>query len=1042
MQLKPSSPAHDQLTITDERIVFTGFPAKCAYCGNPHNRSQMKIGYINGNQIFYICATCENTIPAEELNRVPLQASVRDTMGIKTQAKSILKQVFGYDAFWPLQEEIINHILDKKDCLVVMPTGGGKSLCYQIPALLFEGVTLVVSPLISLMKDQVDQLQQCGVPAFFLNSSLTDKEYRRNVLLLKENKVKLLYIAPETLLSPRTLAIISPLQVACLAIDEAHCISEWGHDFRPEYRELHEVRLRFSHAMCVALTATATLRVREDIRDSLRISSENEFIGSFDRPNLFLQVVAKTAPVKQCIDFLNEHRGESGIIYCFSRQQTDDLAEILLGKGFAVKPYHAGLAEEQRVKNQDLFIRDEIPIIVATIAFGMGINKPNVRFVMHYDLPKNVDTYYQEIGRAGRDGTPAHCLLLLDYKDIRKIKYFIRQKDEKEQKIDHILLDALIGFVETEQCRRLPLLRYFGESYGQEKCGMCDNCRMGEKDLIDITIPAQKFLSCVKRTGERFGAAHVIGVLRGSNSAKILQFGHDKLSTYGIGKEHSHKQWRYLSRQFIQKGLIVQEWDHGSLKLTEKSWKVLRGEEIVIGFLDKTEADVTRLETEQDHCDLALFKLLREKRRELAEQANLPSYVIFLDRTLSEMATYFPQSREALSSLHGVGEAKIKKYGDDFLAIITDYCRDHHIPECSKSSEKGQQKAKMQEPNHHDRRRHRIIGEAYNSGQSIEQLITKFNIGLSTLLNDLYQFIREGNSFNRDDFSQLSHLSTTQQKDVFDAFDRVGTKQLKLVYEFLNEEIRYEELHLLRLSYLCRCNIQKIARLTIVCLAISRKYGGHCIAGKDWVEGHGGRWIRPVSNSVTGELSHNEMRLAGGNGLQLLDIVSIPVVRPATHAYQAENYLVREGDGWIREGKLDAAALSDLFDHTVTLWLNGYNSANGLNDRIPHDLTNERVCSSLYLIKPDKFSIIVTIGFDGRKQIRARFEYRNVSYMLAVTDTAIEAVYLYEEEGEYQFKADNVYLTISLSEPFEGFCYKLVASVIQHEGGWYSNLTE
>jgi len=591
--------------------------------------------------------------------------------------KTILKNVFGYDSFWPLQEEVIGHILGRKDALIVMPTGGGKSLCYQIPALIFDGLTIVVSPLISLMKDQVDQLRECGVPAIFLNSSLDMDEYRRSVALLKSNRVKLLYVAPETLSLPNTLALLTSLNVVCIAVDEAHCISEWGHDFRPEYRLLAEIRNAFPTAVCTGLTATATPRVREDIRKSLKIAAQNEFVGSFDRTNLFLEVAPKTAPVEQTLSFLNRYRNESGIIYCATRQQTDDLHALLHRKGYSVLPYHAGLSDAARTKNQTLFSRDDIRIIVATVAFGMGINKSNVRFVVHYDLPKSIDNYYQEIGRAGRDGLPAHCLLLFGYGDIRKVKYFIDQKTGQEQWVANILLTTLVGFAETDICRRIPLLNYFGEIHGETDCGMCDNCRTEKKDLVDITIPAQMFLSCIKRTNESFGAGHIIEVLRGSTSQKVLKFGHERLSTYGIGTAHTAKQWLHLSRQFIQKGLLIHEYEHGTLQLTPKAWEVLRGKEIVTGRLEEARKETGGLskrgKDELDSHDAALFEILRKKRKELADQANLPPFTIFHDRTLKEMAANLPQNRDSLARIHGIGAAKLEKYGSIFIEIIRQY---------------------------------------------------------------------------------------------------------------------------------------------------------------------------------------------------------------------------------------------------------------------------------------------------------------------------------------------------------------------------------
>ncbi len=611
------------------------------------------------------------------------------------RAQSILKEVFGFAKFWPLQEKIIAHILEKQDALVVMPTGGGKSLCYQIPGMIFDGLTIVVSPLISLMKDQVDQIKEYGVPALFLNSSLSMEEYRANVTKLRTKDAKLLYLAPEALLAPRTLALLADLKVDCIAIDEAHCISQWGHDFRPEYRQLAEVRTVFPAAACIALTATATPRVREDIRQSLNIDDRSEFIGSFNRPNLFLEVVPKNEPPDQVLDLLERYPNESGIIYCATRRQTEELHAHLQKNGYSVRPYHAGLSESERTENQERFRRDDVRIIVATIAFGMGINKPNVRFVIHYDLPGSIDNYYQEIGRAGRDGLPAHCLLLFSYGDLQKIQYFIGQKAEQEQRVAQILLSQLLGFAETDLCRRVPLLNYFGETSVPERCGMCDNCRSGneEKALVDLTLPAQMFLSCIKRTDEIFGAGHIVDVLRGSNSQKILKFGHEKLSTYGIGTAYSAKQWRHLARQLIQKGLLLHHYEHGSLKLTPKAWEVLRGKE---PFLGRMETDSKKLRAapgaaqrpradEADSFDPDLFEALRKKRKALAGEANLPPYAIFHDRTLREMALYCPRDREGLLTLYGVGKSKLEKYADAFLEIILEYSQTHQMPEILKA---------------------------------------------------------------------------------------------------------------------------------------------------------------------------------------------------------------------------------------------------------------------------------------------------------------------------------------------------------------------
>ncbi|MGK7370680.1 MAG: RecQ family ATP-dependent DNA helicase, partial [Candidatus Halalkalibacterium sp. M3_1C_030] len=392
------------------------------------------------------------------------------------EAKKKLNDVFGYESFRPLQEEVIQQVLNKKDALVIMPTGGGKSLCYQIPAIIFEGLTIVVSPLISLMKDQVEQLHQYGIPAVYLNSSLTPEEYQANIEKLKSGSVDMLYLAPETLLMPKTRELLSGLDIDCFTIDEAHCISEWGHDFRPEYRQLVEVRKDFPNASCLALTATATPRVRQDIKNTLGMKDSETYLASFDRKNLFLKVADKDGPTDQVLDFLYTRKKQSGIIYCFSRRQVDELYVDLKKEGHSVKPYHAGLSEKVRSRNQEAFIRDDVNIIVATIAFGMGINKPDVRFVVHYDMPKNIESYYQQIGRAGRDGLRADCLLLFSYSDTQKIRYFINQKEDEEKKIAEQHLKSLLKFLEATECRRKPLLNYFGEEYEKDECGMCDNC--------------------------------------------------------------------------------------------------------------------------------------------------------------------------------------------------------------------------------------------------------------------------------------------------------------------------------------------------------------------------------------------------------------------------------------------------------------------------------------------------------------------------------------------------------------------------------------
>ncbi len=615
------------------------------------------------------------------------------------QIKSILKNTFGFEKFRLLQQEIIRNILSKKDTLIIMPTGSGKSLCYQLPALIFEGLTIVISPLISLMKDQVEQLHEMGIRAVFLNNSLTYSEYQFNINLILKNKIKLVYLAPEAMLTQKILTILSKVKVDCITIDEAHCISEWGHDFRPEYRQLIEVRKLFPKAVCVALTATATPRVQQDIKDNLEFEKSNEFISSFNRENLFLQIIHKTEPVYQTLEFLEKFPNQSGIIYCFSRKQVDDLYQILEEKGFSVKPYHAGLSDEERKQNQELFIKDDVQIIVATIAFGMGINKPNIRFVVHFDLPKNIEGYYQEIGRAGRDGLKAHCLLLFGYGDISKIKYFINQKEGDEKRISYFHLDALVNFCETNVCRRIPLLNYFGEKYTRVNCGMCDNCGEEAKDLIDITIQAQKFLSCMKRTGEYFGAGHIIDILRGSKAQKVLDRNHHLLSTYNIGNDLSKKQWFHLSRQFIQQKLINKDTQYGSLKITPKGREILRNNHSVKGLLIEEKVKFKKIKEVDYEFDHSLFEKLRKKRKEIADEKAIPPFIIFHDTSLIEMSAFFPKSENSFMNINGVGQTKFERYGEIFLEIIKDYCNEFGIEEKIKE-DRTQYKLKLENSVH------------------------------------------------------------------------------------------------------------------------------------------------------------------------------------------------------------------------------------------------------------------------------------------------------------------------------------------------------
>lgn len=723
---------------------------------------------------------------------------------IKT-AKQTLQSVFGYQSFRPLQEEIIEHVLNKNDALVIMPTGGGKSLCYQLPALLFEGLTVVVSPLISLMKDQVEQLREFNVQAVYLNSTLSQQEYRQNMELIKREEIKLLYLAPETLLMSRTLDLLSKLSIDCFTIDEAHCISEWGHDFRPEYRQLAGVRKHFSNPVTISLTATATPRVQNDIKNTLQLDETETFIASFDRKNLFLEIHDKQYPLDQVLAFLEKHKGQSGIIYCFSRNQVDELHADLAHEGYSSRPYHAGLSETERNQNQDAFIRDDVDIIVATIAFGMGINKPDVRFVIHHDLPQNIESYYQQIGRAGRDGLRADCLLLFSYADTQKIQYFINQKSEQEQRVAQRHLNSLVSFTESGECRRIPLMDYFGEVYPSDECGMCDNCLSDNEDIEDLTVPAQKFLSCIVRTGQLFGASHIASVLRGSEAKKVLNHGHEKLPTYGIGRELSKKQWGRLARQLIRQGYLNQDPEFGSLKLRQPGVAVLKGDEAVYGKITApTGSPGRKPETPVEELDYdhELFELLRRKRKKLADQAGVPPYVIFPDNTLIEMAWYYPQQVESLQNIHGIGAAKLKKYGAIFSEVIREYCNGKNINERIKTARR-----RSSSKSNRKRRRHHQIGEAFNSGQSISSLIKEYNVRAGTVLKHLRTYLLEGNTLRSDGLLEFSELDEKKIKQAMLAFEKLGTEFLRPVYDEFEGTISYDELKVVRLYYLISSEI-------------------------------------------------------------------------------------------------------------------------------------------------------------------------------------------------------------------------------------------
>ncbi|MBU1130948.1 DNA helicase RecQ [Patescibacteria group bacterium] len=711
--------------------------------------------------------------------------------------KDLLKKYFGFEEFRPFQEKVIGNVLAKNDTLVIMPTGGGKSLCYQLPALKFEGITLVISPLIALMKDQVDALKANGIAAEFLNSSLSYQEISRIQNRAQTGDLKILYLAPERLAMESFQNFLKTLTVSFIAIDEAHCISEWGHDFRPDYRNLKFFKITFPEVPIIALTATATPKVQQDIAKQLSLNKAKMYISSFDRKNLHFLILRKTNAFDKLVQLLKKHKDESAIIYCFSRKETEEIAEDLRQEGFKALPYHAGLDPAIRKQNQELFTKDEVRIMVATIAFGMGIDKPDVRLVVHWVFPKTLEGYYQEIGRAGRDGLPSECVTFYSYGDFMKHEYFIDKiEDKAEQENAREKMNQVVRYCEQISCRRKHLLAYFGEEYKKDNCGACDSC-LAPKDTFEAAEVAQKIISGIIKTGGRFGKNYIIDVLKGSGKQQIMDNNHHQISVYGIVQDYSKEELKHIIKSLLNLGLLQSAQDkYPTLSVAQKGFKWLKQKEPLVlpkikeDVLDQERKDISQYQLEYD---LALFEKLRALRKQLADINKVPPFVIFSDVSLQEMAYYLPADKDNFSRIQGVGAQKLENFGDEFLKVITSHLKENNLV----SSEVPY-------------RRRKKIGLASRRAPVYEKtkkmILEKFSLseiakeqGLveGTIINHLDRLLESGEDID------ILYLKPGQKdfEKIKDGFMNRGDEKLKPVYEYLKEEYSYDTLKLARLFF-------------------------------------------------------------------------------------------------------------------------------------------------------------------------------------------------------------------------------------------------
>jgi ATP-dependent DNA helicase RecQ len=699
-----------------------------------------------------------------------------------SNAQSILKEVFGYSSFRPLQEEVVTSALEGKDSLVIMPTGGGKSICFQLPALVQDGACLVISPLISLMRDQVEALKQNGVSSAYLNSSLTASEQQTIEKKFLSGEIKILYVSPEKLLTRDFYNIIKSFTLNLIAVDEAHCISQWGHDFRPEYTKLDFLKKQFPNVPIMALTATADKATRTDILNQLGISHAKTYLASFDRPNLSLTVRAAQGRIETIIGLIKQAPNESGIVYCLSRKTCETVAAKLKANGIDADFYHAGMTSEDRNKTQERFIRDDLKVVCATIAFGMGIDKSNVRWVIHYNLPKNLESYYQEIGRAGRDGLDSKTLLFFSYADVLQLRQFMEESPQKE--LLEAKLQRMQQFAEATTCRRRVLLSYFGEQMERD-CGNCDVCRNPPK-FMDGTILAQKALSASARTKEQVGMRMLVDILRGSHRQEIIELGYDQIKTYGAGREHSAIEWQHFIAQFLNLGLFEIAFDnHNILRITETGKKALTGKIPVQitkpeNAIERKERMKTPQHTKTSIRSNELFERLRTLRKKIAQELEIPAYLVFNDATLEEMSSKHPTSEEALLEISGVGQQKVTRFGSVFLTEIIAFVK-----------EKAAQGEKITGATH------LITFDLLQEGNSPEQIAEQRKLNIVTIYSHIATLYEQGKPIDIRTF-----LSEEDEVKIISAIEKTGeTDKLKPLFDYFTEEIPYDKLRLAMAVY-------------------------------------------------------------------------------------------------------------------------------------------------------------------------------------------------------------------------------------------------